>query len=166
MSKDLNAVDSNFPAVAGNVLVFLFFLIGNVLIIVYCSTVWVLFPVLVYVICCYYLKNYYMKPQRELVRLENISKSPIISCFTEILNGVATIRAYGKESSFFLKNCLKINENKKPQTARKAVEVWFTIRLTFLSFIINIGSISFVLFKEIPEPAKACLLLAMALAFD
>lgn len=166
LSKDLNAVDSNFPSVAGNVLVFLFFLIGNVIIIVYCSTVWVLLPILIYVICCYYLKNYYMKSQRELVRLENISKSPIISCFTEILNGVATIRAYGKEDAFFRKNCLKINENKKPQTARKAVEVWFTLRLTFLSFIINIGSLSFVLFKEIPIPARACLLLAMALAFD
>lgn len=65
-----------------------------------------------------------------------------------------------------MKNCLKINENKKPQAARKAVEVWFTIRLTFLAFIINIGSLSFVLFKEIPEAAKACLLLAMALGFD
>ena len=166
LSKDLNVVDANFPSVSGNVLVFLFFLIGNTITIVYCSTIWVLFPILIYVVCCYFLKNYYMKPQRELVRLESISKSPIISCFTEILNGVATIRAYGKESSFFLKNCHKINENKKPQTARKAVEVWFTLRLTFLSFIVNIGSLSFVLFKEIPIPARACLLLVMALGFD
>ena len=36
-----------------------------------------------------------MKPNRELVRLQGITKSPIISCFTEILNGVSTIRAYG-----------------------------------------------------------------------
>lgn len=109
LSKDLNVVDANFPSVTGNVLVFLFFLIGNTIIIVYCSTVWVLFPILIYVVCCYYLKNYYMKPQRELVRLESNTKSPIISCFTEILNGVATIRAYGVENSFFMKNCQKIN---------------------------------------------------------
>jgi ABC-type multidrug transport system fused ATPase/permease subunit len=96
LSKDMNAVDSNFPSVSGNVLVFMFFLLGNTIIVVYCSTIWVLFPILIYMICCYFLKNYYMKPQRELVRLESISKSPIISCFTEILNGVATIRAYGK----------------------------------------------------------------------
>lgn len=64
LSKDLNAVDSNFPSVFGNVLVFLFFLLGNTLVVVYCSTVWVLFPILIYVICCYFLKNYYMKPQR------------------------------------------------------------------------------------------------------
>lgn len=166
LSKDLNAVDANFPSVTGNVLVFLFFLIGNAIVIIYCSTIWVAFPIIIYVVCCYFLKNYYMKPQRELVRLEGISKSPIISCFTEILNGVATIRAYDKGNSFFLKNCHKINENKKPQTARKAVEVWFTLRLTFLSFIINIGALSFVLFTDNPVPANSCLLLAMSLGFD
>lgn len=69
MSKDLNAVDSNFPAVAGNVTVFLYMFLGNVLVIVYCSSVWVLIPIFIYVICCYFLKNLYMKPQRELVRL-------------------------------------------------------------------------------------------------
>lgn len=121
LSKDLNAIDANFPSVCGNVLVFAFFLIGNIVVIVYCSTAWVLIPIFVFLISCYFLKNYYMKPQRELVRLENISKSPIISCFTEILNGVATIRAYGKETNFFQKNCVKINEHKKPQLARKAI---------------------------------------------
>lgn len=64
LSKDLNAIDSNFPAVCGNMLVFAFFLLGNVIVIVYCSTFWVLFPILIFLISCYYLKNYYMKPQR------------------------------------------------------------------------------------------------------
>jgi ATP-binding cassette subfamily C (CFTR/MRP) protein 1 len=72
LSKDLNAVDANFPSISGNILVFLFFLIGNVIVIVYCTTVWVLFPILINVICCYFLKNYYMQPQRVLVTLESI----------------------------------------------------------------------------------------------
>lgn len=69
LSKDLNAIDANFPSVCGNVLVFAFFLIGNIVVIVYCSTAWVLIPIFVFLISCYFLKNYYMKPQRELVRL-------------------------------------------------------------------------------------------------
>ena len=64
LSKDLNAVDSNFPSVFGNVLVFSFLLLGNIIVIVYCSVVWVLIPILIYLISCYYLKSYYMKPQR------------------------------------------------------------------------------------------------------
>jgi len=64
LSKDLNAVDSNFPSIAGNTLVFSFFLIGNTVTIIYCSTIWVIFPILIYLIASYFLKNYYMKPQR------------------------------------------------------------------------------------------------------
>lgn len=45
-----------------------------------------------------------MKTNKELVRLQGITKSPVISSFTEILNGVATIRAYQAENSFFLIN--------------------------------------------------------------
>jgi hypothetical protein len=107
-----------------------------------------------------------MKPNQELVRMMGITKSPIISCFTEILNGVATIRAYGVENSFFVKNCIKINENKKPMIAQKAAEVWFTMRLTFLSFIINVSSASIVLFTTMVAPSQAPLLLCMAVGFD
>lgn len=97
--------------------------------------------------------------------MEGITKSPIISCFSEILNGVATIRAYGVENSFFVKNCIKVNENKKPVIAKKAAEIWFTMRLTFLSFIINVSALSIVLFTEI-NPSQASLLLVVSLGFD
>lgn len=108
-----------------------------------------------------------MKPNKELVRLEGITKSPVISCFTEILNGVATIRAYGAEDAFFMKNCTKINENKKPTIAQKAAEVWFTMRLTFLSFIINVSALSVVFFTGLAhDPSKAALLLVVSLGFD
>jgi len=47
---------------------------------------------------------------------------------------------------FFQKNCEKINENKKPVLARKACEVWFTFRLTLISFIINFAALIYILF--------------------
>ena len=67
----------------------------NILVILYCTSIWIAIPITIFLISIYMLKNYYMKPNRELVRLEGITKSPVISCFSEILNGVATIRAYG-----------------------------------------------------------------------
>jgi len=36
-----------------------------------------------------------MNANREVVRLENISKSPIVSFFTESLDGLVTIRSSG-----------------------------------------------------------------------
>ena len=166
LSKDLNSIDLNFPVYFSNVMVFLSFLIGNSLVIIYCTNLWVTIPILVYLISVYLLQAYYMRPNKDLVRLEGITKSPVISCFSEILSGVATIRSYGVENSFFLKNCIKINENKKPQLAKKAAESWFIIRLTFLSFIINVSALSFVLFLDIPNVSRACLLLVMSLSFD
>ena len=121
LSKDLNVIDANLVVYFSNFLVFGFFAIGNTITILYASTIWVLIPILIYAIAVYALKNYYMKPNRELVRLDGITKSPIISCFSEILSGVATIRSYGVENSFFLRNCIKINENKKPKMAQKAI---------------------------------------------
>lgn len=37
-----------------------------------------------------------MAANRELYRLESISKSPILSFFSETVNGLSLIRAYGK----------------------------------------------------------------------
>jgi len=82
LSKDLNSVDSTIPAYFSNLMVFLFFMITNIFVILYCSTIWVFFQIFAYLLGCYFFKNYYMKPNRELVRLEGVTKSPIVSCFS------------------------------------------------------------------------------------
>jgi len=69
LSKDLNSVDSNLPNLFSNFLVFLFFLLGNVVVIVYCTSFWIMFPILAFLIGITLLKNYFMKPNKDLVRL-------------------------------------------------------------------------------------------------
>ena len=64
LSKDLNAVDSNIPVAFSSFLVFLFFLICNIVVIVYCTSIWVLIPIIVFLFCILLLKNYYMKPSK------------------------------------------------------------------------------------------------------
>ena len=93
--KDINSIDVNLPILFSNFLFFSFFALCNVLVILYCTSVWIMIRIILFLGGCTVLKNYYMNPNRELVRLDGITKSPIISCFTEILNGVATIRSYG-----------------------------------------------------------------------
>ena len=72
---------------------------------------------------------------------------------------------------FFKNNSDKIDSNKKPIIACKATEVWFTIRLTLLSFIINMTALAYVLFgiaksTHIEAPAQGALLLICTLGFD
>lgn len=68
LSKDLNSVDTNLPNVFANFLVFLFFLLGNIVVILYITSIWILFPILAFLFGIIILKNYYMKPNKELVR--------------------------------------------------------------------------------------------------
>lgn len=66
-------------------------------------------------------------------------------------------------------NCLKIDENKKPVMARKAVEVWFTFRLMLCSLLINFSALVYVLFfltASFENASLGALLLVVTLGFD
>ncbi len=174
LSKDLNTVDSTLPGLFNSTLVFIFFLVNNMVVIFIIAPWYIFIPIMiVYLALCHILRSYVVKPQRELTRMEGFTKSPIVSCFSEILSGVATIRSYNVKDMFFHKNCEKINENKKPIIARKAVEVWFTFRLTLVSMIINLSSLGYIFFfslsksdNDVMAAANAGLLLICSLGMD
>ena len=67
---------------------------------VYGSTPLVFIPMSIFFILCIKIQTYYLKTLREVVRLESISASPIVSGFTTTVNNVATIRAYNRGDSF------------------------------------------------------------------
>jgi ATP-binding cassette, subfamily C (CFTR/MRP), member 1 len=46
------------------------------------------------------LQRYYIPAARELQRLESVTRSPIYSGFSEAVNGIATIRAFGRAAHF------------------------------------------------------------------
>jgi ATP-binding cassette subfamily C (CFTR/MRP) protein 2 len=83
---------------------------------------------------------------REIVRLEGITKSPVVSYFGETLNGLHSVRAYNKETDFIEKHCANIDENKKNQIMLLSTNIWFRMTLSIFSIIINITSISFSVF--------------------
>lgn len=70
LSKDLNSVDANLPNYFSNALVFTFFLATNIVVICFIAPLYVFIPVIVvYLLCCHFLKVYYSKPSGELTRL-------------------------------------------------------------------------------------------------
>lgn len=173
LSKDMSSVDSNLPNYFSSALVFMFFLSSNLVVIFIIAPIYVFLPaIFVYLLACHLLRSQVTVPLRELTRLEGVSKSPIVSCFAEILSGVTTIRSYNAKDMFFHKNCEKINDGKKPVLGRKAAEVWFTLRLTVIALIINLTSLVYILFFTTKESdateaaAEAGLLLLCTLAFD
>merc|ERR1711960_49182 len=57
---------------------------------------------------------YFLRTSRELKRLDNVSRSPIFQHFSETLNGIVTIRAFGDTERFNLANQAKVDENLRP----------------------------------------------------
>jgi ABC-type multidrug transport system fused ATPase/permease subunit len=71
-------------------------------IIVICSYVvpWVLIIVPISMFMSYKIQRFYLHSSRELMRLESISRSPIVQNFSETISGSETIRAYNYEEIF------------------------------------------------------------------
>lgn len=78
----------------GGFFVTFFSMTASLIMCLYASTFYVLIPIFMVGMLCRVAIRYYLNSQRECVRLENITTSPIVSGFTSAVNGVATIRAY------------------------------------------------------------------------
>ena len=55
--------------------------------------------------------SYYLSTSRELKRLDAVSRSPIFAWFSESLNGLSTIRAFGQQRLFIANNERRVDRN-------------------------------------------------------
>lgn len=55
--------------------------------------------------------RYYLATSRELKRLDAVSRSPIFAWFSESLNGLSTIRAFGQQNLFIQNNERRVDRN-------------------------------------------------------
>jgi ABC-type multidrug transport system fused ATPase/permease subunit len=107
-----------------------------------------------------------MRTQREVIRIEAKTNSPIVSGFVSAIHGLATIRAYQVESEFLEAQMRKIEINKGSRITREALESWFAFRLTMLSFCISVLSIGWAMLDTSISPALVGLLLSYAFTLN
>lgn len=90
-----------------------------------------------------YLPNrYYLATSRELQRLNAVSRSPILSWFSESLNGLSTIRAFGQQAIFTEINERRVDRNQMCYLPSTTVNRWLAVRLEFIgASIIFISSL-------------------------
>jgi hypothetical protein len=69
-------------------------LIGSLAIVVYATTPFMLIPIVVIGLLANQLREYYLKTQREVVRFEKNTNSPVANGFISAISGLSTIRAY------------------------------------------------------------------------
>ncbi|XP_031636078.1 ATP-binding cassette sub-family C member Sur-like [Contarinia nasturtii] len=98
-SSDMAVIDKKIAATSQRLLQFVLLCLCSILLNAV-VTPW--FILLTLPICgaYYVVQKFYRYSSRELQRLESITSSPILTHFSETIQGVATIRAYNQESRF------------------------------------------------------------------
>ncbi|KAK6086081.1 ABC multidrug transporter [Seiridium cupressi] len=91
----------------------------------------------------YFLQEYYLRTSRQLRHLDLESKSPLYTHFTETLNGVATIRAFGWQQDFQEENIRFLDQSQKSFYLLFCVQRWLNVVMDLFVTGIAIVLVSF-----------------------
>ena len=98
-SRDIGIMDELLPDVFVDSTQLILFCIGSVVLLSVLNP-WILVGATPLIAVFILIGYYYMKTSRELKRLEALNRSSVISHFSDTLEGLVTIRAYGREGAF------------------------------------------------------------------
>ncbi|KAK3142774.1 hypothetical protein QOZ80_4BG0351310 [Eleusine coracana subsp. coracana] len=127
---------------------------------------WPIFAILVPVMVASFLCQRYQIPTvRELSRLSQIQRAPILHHFAESLSGASSIRAYGQKNRFKKANIELIDNQSRPWFHMIASMEWLGFRLNMLFNLVFAFSLA--LLVSVPEgllnPSFAALAVTYAL---
>jgi len=135
LSKDQNIIDSSL-LFGINASIGQIFTVVNTLIISVYVVPYVIIAIPVAAYLSFKVQQFYLSSSRELMRLESISRSPIIQHFSETISGVGTIRAFGYQDRFINKNAELLNNNIALYFQQQACNCWLGITLEFVADIV------------------------------
>ncbi|XP_055836235.1 ABC transporter C family member 10-like [Solanum dulcamara] len=135
VSSDLSSVDIELPFLIN-------FTVGSI-IILYSTYVILCFfapEVLLVIVLMIYVtilvQRYYNASAKELMRLNGTTKSLVANHLAESISGIMTIRAFGQEGRFLLKNLEFIDKNARPIFHTFSATEWLILRLEIICTII------------------------------
>jgi ABC-type multidrug transport system fused ATPase/permease subunit len=97
-------------------------------------------------ICSIMIQNRSMNLKREIIRLEAISKSPIVTWASQTVKGLAQIRSTFKQQWFVAKMIRLIEANLKNSVLIYGLDSWFQLRISLLNvFLVQIPAFVFII---------------------
>ncbi|KAI8993635.1 P-loop containing nucleoside triphosphate hydrolase protein [Pilobolus umbonatus] len=135
-SKDFETIDSSIP----NDLIG--FVIQWVTIISSIITVGIqlpafMLPVTLIALINIYFGSVFVPTSRELKRMDSVSRSPLFSNFTETIEGITTIRAFGVTRQFLHNMITYVDTNTRPYYYSWVVNRWISVRFALTGAVIN-----------------------------
>ncbi|XP_021701403.1 ATP-binding cassette sub-family C member Sur [Aedes aegypti] len=165
LSIDVSVVDKKIAATSQKLLQFILLCLCAVLI---NSVVTPYFILLTIPICgiYYVVQKFYRCSSRELQRIESITYSPIISHFSETIDGVTTIRAYQQESRFTDTLFHRMEANNVAQVILNCSNRWLGIALDYLgALIVFIAVLSALITASLSPESTSSSLIGLAINY-
>lgn len=96
-----------------------------------------------------HIQNFYIPSSRQLQRIESNLRSPIFSHFSETLDGVMCIRAFGQQEQFMAQIRARVQRNMRAYYLKVASNRWLAVRLeTIGTVIVTVASLMAVLARD------------------
>ena len=147
-TKDLDVLDKSIMKTSAMMLAFLVIVGIDIFFMVRYSDPVVVVALLVYVIIAFWIQRISMGVRRDAVRLEAISKSPIVSWTAETMNGLPQIRTMNK-ISYVTKNMVELlHTNLVNSILSAGIDAWFKLRIGLFNILIaQIPCYAYLLYK-------------------
>ena len=134
-SKDLDEIDTQLPWLLSNSVLNSLVLIGAVAVATVIYPI-LLAPIAAVAVVFFVIQMIYVKAIRELKRLDNISRSPLISHLGSSIQGIATIHAFNKTEEFTQTFRSHMDQNTVCLQGFQGGARWIALRLDLLSTIV------------------------------
>ncbi|KAL8481532.1 hypothetical protein ACS0TY_027874 [Phlomoides rotata] len=144
-SSDLVNIDIMIPLFL-NIVLNMYFTLFSTLVIT-CQYAWPTIFVLIPLIWInIWYQRYFIASSRELTRLDQITKAPIIHHFSETVSGAMTIRAFRKQETFFQGSLKMVNSNLRMNFHNYASSDWLGFRVEMIGCFLLCISTVFIIF--------------------
>ena len=127
-TNDMQTIDFNLTLNFS----FLCFKIGEILVIM--STLWLVLGgetvvcLVILIVVCVYYQRVFMGAKREFLRLDSVSRTPVLAALGDSAKGLTNIRSNGTQNYFFRKFLLALNEQCKNKIVITGLNHWYNIR--------------------------------------
>ncbi|XP_055925768.1 multidrug resistance-associated protein 1-like [Argiope bruennichi] len=161
--RDIDIVDVAIPGRLQNVIMVVIAAIGSLIVI---STTHPVFIVIMIPLCIAYtfVQIFYMATSRQIRRLHSTTKSPVLSFFSETVQGLSTIRAFGSQQEIVEIQNKNIDTNIRVFDTAIMLSRWMGIHLQFIGNIVVFITALLSVAQRTYSPAIVGLTLSYALS--
>ncbi|KNE62659.1 hypothetical protein AMAG_07853 [Allomyces macrogynus ATCC 38327] len=137
--RDIQSIDRDLCGTLAMLMMIIFDMVTGLALVAYVTPLFLVFlPPVAWMY--WQVAQRYLATSRELKRWDAVTRSPIYSSFTETLNGVPTIRAFGQVSRFLQTMYTRVDAHHRPFFLLWSANRWLAMRSQALDALVVLAS--------------------------